>query len=75
MNYQKLFEDLRSGEFDPSKVTLVMDNDDGYWSGKLGDDDENEKIEEQMTEKYGQPDGYRDIVEVLCAAGISSEWC
>lgn len=75
MNYEKLFEDLKSGEFDPSKVTLVMDNDDGYWSGKLNDDGENEQIERQMIKKYGTPNGYSDIVDILNAAGINSEWC
>lgn len=77
MDYKKLFKDLASGDFDPSKFTIVMDNDCGYWrcTDDSLDDDSQEELTEKMEEKYGCPDGYRDVVDILLAAGIDSQWC
>lgn len=54
-----------------------MDNDDGFWSCNYKDktQEENEDIAELYNKKYGKPDGYRDIVDVLIAAGVNCEWC
>lgn len=75
MNYNKLFEDRDI--IDWSKITLVMDNDCGYFScTDCGlSDDEREKIERALEDRYGKPEGYRDIVFILNAAGVKCEWC
>ena len=70
MDYEQLIKDFRAGKL--KGWTLVMDNDGGYLCHE--DDDIDDEQSEAMTEKYGQPDGYRDIVEVLKAAGVSAEW-
>jgi len=75
MDYKKVIEDFNNGTIDKEVVTLVMDNDGGYWSVHTGDEDQNEMLEEQLKEKYGTPNGYRDIVDVLNAAGVNTEWC
>jgi len=78
MNYQKLIKDAQDGNlrYDPSIVKLRMDNDGGYWE-VLGDLDYEEArdVEDKIKEIYGLPDGYRDIVEVLNAAGVNCDWC
>jgi hypothetical protein len=77
MNYKKVIEDYNNGTIDPSMWQLTMDNDDGYWmciSNNIEDCDADE-LQDMMTEKYGRPDGYRDIVDVLNAAGVTCEWC
>lgn len=75
MDYKKVIEDFNNGVIDKKVVTLVMDNDDGYWSVNTGDEDQDEIVKEQLKEKYGRPRGYRDIVNVLNAAGVNTEWC
>ena len=77
MNYKKVIEDFNSGEIDKDRFQLVMDNDGGYWSYiHPGIDDYNATdLEEMMEEKYGSPEGYRDIVDVLNAAGVNCDWC
>ena len=75
MDYLKLFQDVRSGEFDNSKLQLIMDNDCGYWQGLTEDDDANERLENEAKQKYGEPYGYRDIVAVINAAGVNCDWC
>lgn len=72
MDYKKVIEDFASGKLDKNKVTLVMDNDGGYWSVK---DDEDGEQSDLLDAEYGKPDGYSDIVSVLRAAGVPSEWC
>lgn len=76
MDYEKLFKDKESGKLDKDMV-LVMDNDGGYWSCENENitDEEMDKKCAEYEERYGRPDGYRDIVDVLNAAGINSEWC
>lgn len=75
MDYKKLIEDSNKGIIDWTYVTLVMDNDCGYWSCDDEDEDRKERMEANMSEKYGDPDGYRDVVKILCAAGINADWC
>ena len=76
MNYKKLLEDIRSGEFDTNKYVLVFDNDGGYWSTPNEEDDSVcDKNHEMLSQKYGLPDGYQDLVDLANAAGIPSEWC
>lgn len=75
MNYKKVIEDFNNGTIDKKVVTLVMDNDDGYWRVDTGCEDQDEIVKEQLKEKYGTPNGYRDIVDVLNAAGVNTEWC
>ena len=78
MNYKQVIKDFNNGTIDKDKWQLVMDNDDGYWS-YIGDDIECEveqhELSKQMEFKYGRPNGYRDIVEILKAAGVNVDWC
>lgn len=77
MDYKKVIEDYKSGEIDRNQWTLVIDNDGGYWSytGPCSWSDETtESMREEMVRKYGEPGGYNDIVEVLLAAGVNTEW-
>lgn len=75
MNYKKVLEDFNSGTLNKDIITLVMDNDGGYWSVNTGSEEVDEIIEERLEEAYGTPDGYKDIVDVLNAAGVNTEWC
>ena len=76
MDYKKLFKDKANGNV-CNHMTIVMDNDDGYW--KCEDfslsEEEREKKEEEYEQKYGCPDGYGDVVNILCAVGMNAEWC
>jgi hypothetical protein len=77
MNYQKVIEDFNNGTIDPKKWQVTMDNDGGYWScldHNMGDE-KREELEKEMEQKYGVPDGYRDIVKVLEGAGVTADWC
>ncbi len=81
MNYKKVIEDFNNGTIDSSKFQVIMDNDGGYWScidedldGDLNEDRRDE-LSNEMTEKYGDPGGYNDIVDVLNAAGVNADWC
>lgn len=77
MNYKKVIKDFGNGTLSKEKWQLVMDNDGGYWCciDKSLSDDEQQKSIEAMEEKYGTPDGYRDVVDILVAAGVNAEWC
>lgn len=75
MNYKEVIEDFNSGTLNKDIITLVMDNDGGYWSVNTGSEEVDEIIEERLEEAYGTPDGYKDIVNVLNAAGVNTEWC
>ena len=82
MNYKAVIEDFKSGLIDKNKFQLTMDNDGGYWSyidDSIEDEDlreiEADKMSEMMTDKYGTPDGYSDLVDILQAAGVNAEWC
>mgnify|MGYP003650349449 CR=1 FL=1 len=77
MNYKKVIEDYNNGTIDPTMFQLTMDNDCGYWmciSNTISDDDADE-LQIEMTKKYGEPDGYRDIVKILQSAGVTCDWC
>ena len=74
MNYKKLFEDKKQGKID-ERMVIVFDNDGGYWTCKTDNDDEHEKMCSEYKEKYGEPDGYRDVVDIMQGAGFNSEWC
>lgn len=76
MNYRKLFKDKAEGKID-NDMLLVMDNDGGYWQCTNEEYSEELKLIKQDTyeERYGTPEGYRDIVDVLNAAGINADWC
>lgn len=75
MNYKRVIEDFNSGTLNKDIITLVMDNDGGYWSVSTGSEEVDEITEERLEEAYGTPDGYKDIVDVLNAAGVNTEWC
>lgn len=77
MDYKRVIEDFNNGTIDPAKFQVVMDNDGGYWLciDESLSDDERDEIAEYMSKKYGRPDGYRDIVAVLVAAGVNADWC
>ena len=75
MNYKKVIEDYNNGTIDPTMWQL--DNDGGYWtciSNTVLDEDADE-MQEAMNEEYGRPDGYRDIVNILKASGVTCDWC
>lgn len=77
MKYEQVIKDYKNGIISKNRFVLVMDNDGGYWSciDESLSDDYREHLEEVMEKKYGSPEGYRDIVEVLNAAGVNCEWC
>lgn len=77
MNYKKVIEDFNSGAIDPAKFQVVMDNDGGYWSciDPSLNDDKREYLADVMSKKYGEPEGYNDIVNVLIGAGVNADWC
>ena len=52
-----------------------MDNDDGFWTCSLEDPAAAEAYQDELTEKYGRPKGYRDIVDIVNAAGVNCDWC
>jgi hypothetical protein len=77
VNYKKVIADFNNGTIDPKKWQVTMDNDGGYWEclDESIDDDEMEKLRDAMEKKYGEPDGYSDVVKILQAAGVTSDWC
>ena len=76
MNYEKLFKDKNDGTLD-NRIIIIIDNDGG--SIRIEDesitDNECEELADKYESIYGKPDGYRDIVKILNAAGIYAEWC
>ena len=76
MDYKKLIEDKRNNKV-CNHMTIIIDNDGGYWQCNDFDlnQKEKEKKEKEYKEKYGTPYGKGDIVEVLNAVGINSDWC
>jgi len=77
MNYKKLIEDFNNGTLDKNKVTLVMDNDDSYFTVEDEDitPEEMDDYIQSLKGKYGTSGGYCDIVDILNAAGVKCEWC
>ena len=77
MDYKKVIEDYKNGTIDASKTQLIMGDDDGYWehTDKNNSEDENEDIMDALAEKYGAPEGYSDLVDILVAAGVNADWC
>lgn len=76
MNYDKLINDTKAGLIDWSKFKLIVDNDSGHIEcidESLSDDERLEKRYE-MQGKYGKPDGYRDVVDILLACGVNAAW-
>jgi hypothetical protein len=77
MNYRQVIKGFNNGTIDKNKWQIVMENDDGYWV-YIGDDvDEIDYHEftEEIEAKYGRPNGERDIVDILNAAGVNADWC
>ena len=59
-------------------MTVVFDNDGGFWSytgSKQLSEEEEEKICAEYNEKYGCSDGYSDVVDIMFDAGFNAEWC
>jgi len=75
MNYKKVIKDFKSGKLDPANVTLVMDNDSGYWVFHSEDAEVSRTESERLKKEYGEPNGYGDLVDLAIAAGINCEWC
>ena len=75
MDYEKVIKDFNSGVLDKKCVQLVMDNDGGYWQVDTGCEELDEIVNAQLEKMYGVPNGYRDIVDVLNAAGVPTDWC
>lgn len=76
MNYKKVIEHFKNGKIDKNDWLLVIDNDGGYWNyiGENIGGYEEDLMREEMEEKYGEPEGYSDVVEILIAAGVNAEW-
>lgn len=72
-SWEDLINAFRSGELDPKKYTVVMDNDCS-WLRYVGDDMDEEEADDHAHSLFAGG-GYRDIVDVLQAVGISAEWC
>lgn len=77
MDYKRVIEDFKSGKLSSKYVTLVMDNDDGFFYCKFPEltEEENDNLQDELERKYGRSEGYRDIVNILNAAGVPCEWC
>ena len=87
MRYEKVIEDYRSGAINKDDWQLIFDNDGGYWryTGDLGfecSDCGNCKECETLAifralkvDRYGEPNGYQDLVDIAVAAGINADWC
>lgn len=78
MDYKKVIEDFNNGTIDPSAYQVVMDNDGGYWlcvDYSIEDEDKRDELADEMSKKYGDPQGYGDVVEILNAAGVNADWC
>jgi len=76
MDYKRVIEAYQDGTIDPHKWALRMDNDGGYWE-YLGEDldyDAEVAAIAMMEDLYGSPDGYRDLVRILVAAGVNADW-
>ena len=77
MDYKKLFKDKAEGKISDD-MTVVFDNDCGYWSytgSKELSEEEEEKLCKEYEKKYGLPDGYGDVVDIMVGAGMNAEWC
>lgn len=72
-SYKELAAAFKSGELDPKKYVLVMDND--CCSLDYRGDDMNEDEAYKHAQSLFQGNGYSDIAEVCIAAGIPAEWC
>jgi len=78
MDYRKVITDFNNGTIDPAKYQVIMDNDGGHWlctDSAVDDEDKREELAKEMSKKYGDPDGYNDIVDVLNGAGVNADWC
>lgn len=77
MDYKRVIEDFNNGTIDTEKWQVVLDNDSGYWNclDESLDDNQRCTARKKMEENYGRPSGYEDIVDILNAAGVTSDWC
>lgn len=73
MNYKQIIEDFNTGVLDKEIFTLMVDNDDIFLSVDSGDEDLDELLEKAAEGKYGNGNGYQDIVKILQAAGANAE--
>lgn len=74
MDYKKLFKDKAEGKID-ERMVIVFDNDGGYWRCETDNDDEAVRMYEEYENRYGAPDGYIDLVDIMIGAGFKAEWC
>ena len=75
MKWKEVIKDFRSGKLDPQKVMVAIDNDGGYWQSFDECEAKAEEIQLELEAKYGSPEGYNDVVDILEAAGVRAEWC
>lgn len=76
--YESLAEAFRTGELDPKKFVLRLDNDNCYLARTDTDDpDESEeaaRLDDEARELFdGNGCYYEDVLEMLRAAGIPAE--
>ncbi len=74
MDWKKLFKDKENGDFD-NRMVIVFENDSGYWRCDIDNEDRNEQMCQEYTDKYGEPNGYGYLVDIMIGAGFKSEWC
>lgn len=74
MDYKKLFQDKKNGKID-DRMTIVFDNDSGYWRCDADNEEEVDKMCEEYKKRYGEPNGYGDLLYIMIAAGFNAEWC
>ena len=76
MHYEQVVDDYASGKIDRDEWILVIDNDGGYWQydGPVLNDEDIDHLVSRMDEKYGTPDDYNDVVDILKAVGVKAEW-
>ena len=71
--YTELANAFKSGELDPSKYFLLLDNDDCHLH-YMGDDMDEDAAHEHCRNLF-RGNGYGDLKELCDAAGIPAQWC
>ena len=73
MDYKKLFEDKKNGKID-DRMSIHFDNDGGYWACNTDSEQVSDEMCDEYQRRYGHPNGYFDLVDVMVAAGFNAEW-
>lgn len=74
MDYKKLFKDKLEGKIS-NEMIIIFDNDSGYWGCSNKDENINESMCNEYEQRYGRPNGYYDVVDIMTGAGFKADWC